>query len=146
MHLGVPLFTHMYKETLFPSCVAHLNKNNCITHPRALALPPSFWHAMAVFSRFARWPNYRRKEATASGNDVQSEFVSDGDYKYTVGLGGNNSGPSYQEVSGAPVESNSPLGYSVGSITILFLNISMMIGTGIYSTRQYSSLHYTTAL
>ena len=95
---------------------------------------------MAVFSRFSRWASSRQKEATASGNDVQAEFVSDGEYKYTVGLGGNNSGPSYQEVSGAPVESNSPLGYSVGSITILFLNISMMIGTGIYSTRRYPSL------
>jgi hypothetical protein len=29
------------------------------------------------------------------------------------------------------------LGYSVGAITIIFLNLSKMIGTGIYSTRKY---------
>ncbi|KAL2822776.1 amino acid permease-domain-containing protein [Aspergillus cavernicola] len=38
------------------------------------------------------------------------------------------------DASGAPVEHKSPLGYSVGPVTITLLNITMMIGAGIYST------------
>jgi amino acid transporter len=39
-----------------------------------------------------------------------------------------------EEASGAPVEVHSSLGYSVNSVAILFLNFSMMVGTGVYST------------
>ncbi|KAJ9130961.1 High-affinity methionine permease [Pleurostoma richardsiae] len=60
--------------------------------------------------------------------------ISDGSIKYVKEKGGNNAPPTYQEASGAPVEADSPLGYAVGPITITFMNISMMIGTGIYST------------
>ncbi|KAF2811971.1 high affinity methionine permease [Mytilinidion resinicola] len=60
--------------------------------------------------------------------------VGDGNLKYTVEEGGNTSLPTYQEASGAPVEVKSPLGYSVGWVTILFLNLSKIIGTGIFST------------
>ncbi|KAK5662270.1 hypothetical protein OQA88_8175 [Cercophora sp. LCS_1] len=60
--------------------------------------------------------------------------VSDGSLKYTLAKGGNDSPPAYQEASGAPVETTSPLGYDVGPITIIFLNVSKMIGTGVYST------------
>ncbi|KAL2158694.1 hypothetical protein VTH06DRAFT_4176 [Thermothelomyces fergusii] len=60
--------------------------------------------------------------------------VTDGSLKYTLEKGGNDSPVSYQEASGAPVEHNSPLGYDVGSVTIIFLNVSKMIGTGVYST------------
>lgn len=42
----------------------------------------------------------------------------------------------YQDGNGAPVEQVSPLGYHVGWVGILFLNISQMIGTGIFSTRE----------
>lgn len=70
--------------------------------------------------------------------DQRSE-ISDGSIKYVAGQGGNSAEATYQEASGAPVESSSPMGYSVNSFTILFLNISMMIGTGIFSTRE---LHY----
>lgn len=62
--------------------------------------------------------------------------VSDGSLQYVVEKAGNTNEISYQEASGAPVESDSPLGYSVGAITIIFLNLSKMIGTGIYSTRK----------
>ncbi|OCL02522.1 hypothetical protein AOQ84DRAFT_271224, partial [Glonium stellatum] len=58
----------------------------------------------------------------------------EGNLHYVIEKGDNNSNPSYQEVSGAPVESHSPLGYHVGSTTILFLNLSKMVGTGVYST------------
>lgn len=61
-------------------------------------------------------------------------IVEKGKLDYVVESGGNNSGPSHQEASGAPVETNSPLGYSVGPVTIIFLNLSKMVGTGVYST------------
>ena len=75
--------------------------------------------------------------AAAAGplDRVDSAEVTDGSLKYTREKGGNDSQPSYQEASGAPVESRSPLGYSVGPVTIIFLNVSKMIGTGVYSTR-----------
>ncbi|EGO55774.1 hypothetical protein NEUTE1DRAFT_47799 [Neurospora tetrasperma FGSC 2508] len=60
--------------------------------------------------------------------------VSDGSLQYTVEKGGNDSPPAYQEATGAPVEVNSPLGYSVGPLSIIMLNIGKMIGTGVYST------------
>lgn len=71
-------------------------------------------------------------------SDTASE-VSDGSLKYVFEQGGNDSTPSYQEATGAPVETDSPLGYAVGPVTIIFLNISKMIGTGIYSTRKKDS-------
>lgn len=63
--------------------------------------------------------------------------VSDGDLKYVAEIGGNTSEVGFQEASGAPVETKSPLGYSVGPVTILFLNLSMMVGTGIFSTCKH---------
>jgi hypothetical protein len=46
--------------------------------------------------------------------------------------------PVYQDGNGAPVEQMSPLGYHVGWAGILFLNVSQMVGTGVFSTRTYS--------
>ncbi|EXJ87337.1 hypothetical protein A1O3_04296 [Capronia epimyces CBS 606.96] len=92
---------------------------------------------MGVIHRFLPFGKDHVHEVRVSGSEVQQDFIGAGEFKYTIEQGGNGSGPSYQEVSGAPVETDSPLGYSVGSITILFLNISMMIGTGVYSTRKY---------
>ncbi|KAI9708247.1 MAG: hypothetical protein M1820_004201 [Bogoriella megaspora] len=60
--------------------------------------------------------------------------ITDGDLKFTIEAGGNTEKPTYQEASGAPVESTSPLGYSVGWVTVVFLNLSKMVGTGIFST------------
>jgi hypothetical protein len=59
--------------------------------------------------------------------------------QFTTEMGGNTSKVTYQEASGAPVEVNSPLGYSVGWVTVIFLNLSKMIGTGVFSTRTYTS-------
>lgn len=64
--------------------------------------------------------------------------LTEGSLEFTVAQGGNDSLPSYQEASGAPVETGSPLGYFVGPVTVAFLNISTMIGTGVYSTREFS--------
>jgi hypothetical protein len=90
---------------------------------------------MAFFRRFGREKN--ETQATTTGIDTgRINFIADGDLKYAIEQGGNGSQPSYQEVSGAPVEVHSPLGYAVGPVTILFLNMSKMVGTGVYSTRQ----------
>ena len=51
--------------------------------------------------------------------------------------GENDAGVTYQSASDAAVEARSPLGYSVGTWTTLFLNMSMIVGTGIFSTREY---------
>ncbi|KAL3461993.1 amino acid permease-domain-containing protein [Aspergillus heterothallicus] len=56
--------------------------------------------------------------------------------QYISEKGGNDAPPTYQDASGAPVEKTSPLGYSVGPVTITLLNITMMIGAGIYVTPQ----------
>ncbi|KAG6834667.1 hypothetical protein H0H93_008187, partial [Arthromyces matolae] len=45
--------------------------------------------------------------------------------------------PSYEDAAvtaGAPVEKISPLGYHVDSVSVIFLNVSKMIGTGVFST------------
>ena len=91
----------------------------------------SFWRT--PFS--ARRGDVAQAPPSEEASDLDGE-VSDGSLKYTREKGGNDSKPSYQEATGAPVETLSPLGYSVGPITIIFLNISKMIGTGVYSTRQ----------
>lgn len=66
-----------------------------------------------------------------------SSVIRDGDLAFTKVEGGNGAGQTYQEAAGAPVESDSPLGYNVGAVTIIFLNVNKMIGTGIFSTREY---------
>jgi hypothetical protein len=80
---------------------------------------------------------YETKECVESPPQYES---SDNDsLRYTHEIGGNTSKATYQEASGAPVEVNSPLGYSVGWVTVVFLNLSKMIGTGVFSTRSYMS-------
>jgi hypothetical protein len=78
-------------------------------------------------------------ESKSEQNDQSdASSLSSGDLQYTAQAGANSSVPTYQEASGAPVEVNSPLGYSVGWITVIFLNLSKMIGTGVFSTRMSS--------
>ncbi|GIK04343.1 hypothetical protein Aspvir_008424 [Aspergillus viridinutans] len=74
-----------------------------------------------------------QRKSEHNGQSDASSFSS-GDLQYTAEAGANSSVPTYQEASGAPVEVNSPLGYSVGWITVIFLNLSKMIGTGVFST------------
>ncbi|OQE39774.1 hypothetical protein PENCOP_c006G06741 [Penicillium coprophilum] len=76
----------------------------------------------------------KRPAAFSAAVESHGEQVSTVGGKYVGETGGNNAAPTYQDASGAPVESNSPLGYSVGPVTITLLNITMMIGAGIYST------------
>lgn len=63
--------------------------------------------------------------------------IKTGSLEYVAEEADNGGGTSWQEASGAPVESHSPLGLSVGWITIIFLNINQMIGTGVFSTRTF---------
>lgn len=94
--------------------------------------------AMAFFRGLSR--KAPEVEVTTTSIDAAPGVVlTEGSLEFTVAQGGNNSLPSYQEASGAPVETSSPLGYFVGPVTVLFLNISMMIGTGVYSTRELPS-------
>ncbi|KAM0115358.1 hypothetical protein ACP6JC_008113 [Aspergillus fumigatus] len=75
---------------------------------------------------------FQSKSEQHGESDASS--LGSGDLQYTAQAGANSSVPTYQEASGAPVEINSPLGYSVGWITVVFLNLSKMIGTGVFST------------
>ena len=60
--------------------------------------------------------------ATSGAQTSDDGEISDGSLKYVGEKGRNNTTRTYQEASGAPVESDSPLGYSVGPITITLLN------------------------
>lgn len=56
----------------------------------------------------------------------QTAFIEAQNRQYAIEKAGNNSATSYQEVSGAPVETKSTLGYNAGYVTVVFLNISKM--------------------
>ncbi|TVY29172.1 High-affinity methionine permease [Lachnellula hyalina] len=74
-------------------------------------------------------------EEVRAARDVGTGDVKiDGSLEFVHEVGGNDSKPSYQEASGAPVENISPLGTHVGWLTTIFLNIGQMIGTGVFST------------
>ncbi|KAG5752384.1 hypothetical protein H9Q72_013964 [Fusarium xylarioides] len=89
----------------------------------------------------SRW--HPQPEAKPAVIDADQNYTSDssdpallrdGNLAFTRVQGGNDAKASYQEAIGAPVETNSPLGYHVGWLTIIFLNVNQMIGTGIFST------------
>ncbi|OQE91416.1 hypothetical protein PENNAL_c0009G02542 [Penicillium nalgiovense] len=60
----------------------------------------------------------------------QYESSDNNSLQYTTEVGGNTSKATYQEASGAPVEVNSPLGYSVGWVTVIFLNLTSAVVKG----------------
>ncbi|KAE8149928.1 amino acid permease-domain-containing protein [Aspergillus avenaceus] len=72
--------------------------------------------------------------AESEGRSDNDSIIDTGSLQYTAEGGQNSSKLTYQEASGAPIEVTSPLGYSVGSMTVVFLNLSKMIGTGVFST------------
>lgn len=63
--------------------------------------------------------------------DVKAKNAQIGEEVYVDGV------PIYQDANGAPVETVSPLRYHVGWAGILFLNVSQMVGTGVFSTRKF---------
>ncbi|OXG18472.1 high-affinity methionine permease [Cryptococcus neoformans Tu259-1] len=79
--------------------------------------------------------------ATVNSSSVAEEagrphfFIgeSSGHGSFVGEQGGNGAQVTIQDVWGAPVEGKNPLGYSVGWWSALFLNITMLIGTGIFS-------------
>jgi hypothetical protein len=90
----------------------------------------------SVTMSFFRRPFSKRatEEPGSSNNGTDAGEVSAGSLQFVSEKAGNDSGVSYQEASGAPVETNSPLGYNAGPFFIIFLNVGKMIGTGVYST------------
>jgi hypothetical protein len=72
---------------------------------------------------------------SASGSDEY--VIREGSTEYTAAEGLNSSTVTYQDASGAPVETASPLGYSVDVLVGFCLNINQMVGTGIFSTREW---------
>ncbi|KAF5027072.1 hypothetical protein F66182_841 [Fusarium sp. NRRL 66182] len=88
---------------------------------------------------FSWRPKPEAKPAVVEADSYTSDssdptVLHDGNLAFTRTQGGNGAKAMYQEAIGAPVESNSPLGYHVGWLTIIFLNVNQMIGTGIFST------------
>ncbi|OMP89119.1 High-affinity methionine permease [Diplodia seriata] len=79
-------------------------------------------------------PDSKRITERVASPSGDSAALKPSSLEYIAEQGGNGSLPTYQEASGAPVESYSPLGYEVKWYTIIFLNIGQMIGTGVFST------------
>lgn len=92
---------------------------------------------------FFRRPFSQRDTATTAEVNEGEEELSDGSLDFVAEKGGNDSGVSYQEASGAPVESESPLGYHANMLFLIFLNVGKMIGTGVFSTRKTYSNSFT---
>lgn len=79
-------------------------------------------------------------EVKVSTANNSTESIQDGDIHYSVTETANAGTATYQDARGAPVEVESPLGYSVDSWVSLCLNINQMVGTGIFSTREMPDL------
>lgn len=95
-------------------------------------------------------------DAEGYDSDHQTQFVDNGNLKFAIEKGENSSEPSYQEVSGAPVESRSPLGYHVGTLTIVsaqlfhqnvqageILMSLLTMGSSFLICRRWSELAFT---
>lgn len=92
-------------------------------------------------ARLASSMSFMRRNGSAAPSSSDDHSL-----KYTGDHGENTSEVAFQECSGAPVETHSPLGYSVGPVTIIFLNTSSMIGTGIFSTCMSPTKHCSKTL
>lgn len=76
--------------------------------------------------------------ATSTGDEAEERAeVKDGNLRFVAATGANTHETSFQLATGAPVETSSPLGHSVGPVTIIFMNVGRMVGTGIFSTREW---------
>ncbi|PGH00844.1 hypothetical protein AJ79_08096 [Helicocarpus griseus UAMH5409] len=87
-------------------------------------------------------PTASKRPFTVEGNESSETVIADGNLEFVREKGGNYASPTYQEASGAPVETQSPLGYQVHTFTVVFLNVGTMVGTGVFSTPSsiFSSL------
>ncbi|KAF1955073.1 amino acid transporter [Byssothecium circinans] len=75
-----------------------------------------------------KWFNSNRSNDSVDADVVKERNAQIGEQVIVDGV------EIYQDANGAPVEQISPLGYHVGWFGILFLNVSQMIGTGVFST------------
>lgn len=80
--------------------------------------------------------NANAKVESHSPSNSSDDIIQDGDTRYTMAVGMNSTNATYQDAAGAPVETDSPLGYSVSFWACMCLNINQMVGTGIFSTRE----------
>ncbi|PGH00807.1 hypothetical protein GX51_05584 [Blastomyces parvus] len=80
---------------------------------------------MASWLKSVPWSD---SDSDISAGEVRERNATIGDQVFVEGK------EVFQEGNGAPVEQASPLGYHVGWFGILFLNVSQMVGTGIFST------------
>ncbi|KAL1626628.1 hypothetical protein SLS54_002790 [Diplodia seriata] len=79
-------------------------------------------------------PDSKRITERVASPSGDSAALKPSSLEYIAEQGGNGSLPTYQEASGAPVESYSPLGYEVKWYTIIFLNIGQMIAASILNS------------
>lgn len=78
-----------------------------------------------------------RRDSEKSSIDATAErhFIH-AQLDYVGEKGGNEAEETIQTTAGAPVEVRNPLGYNVGFWTTLLINVSHLVGTGIFSTRE----------
>lgn len=111
------------------SCTASVHSSVALP---SLSLPSIFQFNMAKPSIAGS------KSVLISTAELTDRVKHVGKLELVQEYGCNDSTPTYQEASGAPVENISPLGLHVTELTAIFLNIGQMIGTGVFSTRKSS--------
>jgi hypothetical protein len=91
---------------------------------------------MGLFNKESQSGAIPTPDASQYQSDSETSVIKDGELAYVRVVGGNGAS-GYQEAAGAPVETKSPLGYHVNWVAVIFLNVNMMIGTGIFSARTF---------
>jgi amino acid transporter len=88
---------------------------------------------MGFLSKIGPQTTTRQVAPESDNSDSELSIIHDGNLAYVHQTAGNGAS-GYQEAVGAPVEKHSPLGYHVNWLTVIFLNVNHMVGTGIFST------------
>ncbi|KAF1913065.1 amino acid permease-domain-containing protein [Ampelomyces quisqualis] len=88
---------------------------------------------MGLFSGIGPQTTTSQEASDSNNSNNELSVIHDGKLAYVHQTAGNG-GSGYQEAVGAPVETHSPLGYHVNWLTVIFLNVNHMVGTGIFST------------
>ncbi|TXT11197.1 hypothetical protein VHUM_01948 [Vanrija humicola] len=76
----------------------------------------------------------RDSEKSSIYDDAGERHFIHAQLDYVGEKGGNGAEETIQTTTGAPVEVRNPLGYNVGFWTTLLINVSHLVGTGIFST------------
>ena len=88
---------------------------------------------MGLLSKIGPQTTTSQVAPESTNSDGSLSVIHDGKLAYVHQTAGNGAS-GYQEAVGAPVETHSPLGYHVNWLTVIFLNVNHMVGTGIFST------------